>query len=113
LESHELGGTVATITKKRHGNEWNANFEINVGDGRYILLNDPKGLQALNSSMKVTAASQLIVLQDQLGSLMAQLTKQILFCMPRGLAGSNRCINKISELQLLSRGVTWYVGIIS
>jgi hypothetical protein len=39
-----------------------------------------------------------VVLQDQLGSIMAQLTKQILFCMPRGLAGSNRCTNKRAEL---------------
>jgi hypothetical protein len=75
LESHELGDVVATITKKRRGNESNANFEINVGDGRYISLNDPTGLQALDSSMKATAASQLMVLQDQMASLMAQLTK--------------------------------------
>jgi hypothetical protein len=98
LASHELGNIAATITKKRHGNESNANFKINVGDRRYISLNDLMGLKALNSSMKVTAASQLAVLQDQLGSLMAQLTKQILFCMPRGLAGSNRCMHKIAEL---------------
>jgi hypothetical protein len=98
MVSHEVGDIVATITKKRHANESNANFKKNVGDGRYILLNDPTGLQALNLSMEVTAMSQLVVLQDQLGSLMAQLTKQILFCMPRGLAGSNRCMNKIAEL---------------
>jgi hypothetical protein len=70
-----LGDVVATITKKRRGNESNANFEINVGEGRYISLNDPTGLQALDSSMKATAASQLMVLQDQMASLMAQLTK--------------------------------------
>jgi hypothetical protein len=75
LESNQLGDVVATITKKRRGNESNANFEINVGEGRYISLNDPTGLQALDSSMKATAASQLMVLQDQMASLMAQLTK--------------------------------------
>ena len=65
---------VATVTKKRRGNE-GANFEINVGDGRIINLNDPTGVHGLDSDMKATAASQLKVLQDQMASLMAQLTK--------------------------------------
>lgn len=65
---------VATVTKKRRGNE-GANFEINVGDGRVINLNDPNGVDALDSSMKATAASQLKVLQDQMATLMAQLMK--------------------------------------
>ena len=65
---------VATVTKKRRGNG-SASFEINVGDGRVINLNDPTGVKELDSDMKATAASQLKVLQDQMASLMAQLTK--------------------------------------
>lgn len=75
LEKHEVGAVVATVTKKRRSNDNAANFEINVGDGRVINLNDPLGVQELDSSMKATAASQLKVLQDQMASLMAQLTK--------------------------------------
>ena len=74
MDTHEAGTMVATVTKKRRGNE-GANFEINVGDGRIINLNDPTGVHALDSDMKATAASQLKVLQDQMASLMAQLTK--------------------------------------
>jgi hypothetical protein len=78
LESHyDVGSVVATVTKKRRGNNEaaSANFEINVGDGRFIALNDPTGVRELDSSMKATATSQLKVLQDQMASLMAQLTK--------------------------------------
>lgn len=74
LETTETGSVVATVTKKRRGNE-SANFEINVGEGKFISLTDPAGVQELDSSMKATAASQLKVLQDQMASLMAQLTK--------------------------------------
>lgn len=78
LETHEVGSVIATVTKKRKGNneeEKNtANFEINVGDGRFISLNDPSGVKGLDSNMKATAATQLKVLQDQMASLMAQLT---------------------------------------
>jgi hypothetical protein len=74
VDTTEVGSVVATVTKKRRGNE-SANFEINVGDGRYISLNDPNGVQELDSQMKATAASQLKVLQDQMASLMAQLTQ--------------------------------------
>ena len=74
LEAVEAGSVVATVTKKRRGND-SANFEINVGDGRVISLNDPNGVQELDSQMKATAASQLKVLQDQMASLMAQLTQ--------------------------------------
>lgn len=69
----DLGALVATVTKKRRGNE-SASFEINVGEGKYISLNDPSGVDQLDASMKATAASQLKVLQDQMASLMAQLT---------------------------------------
>ena len=75
VEPHEVGAVVATVTKKRRGNEAAANFEINVGEGRFINLNDPMDVRELDSDMKATAASQLKVLQDQMASLMAQLTK--------------------------------------
>lgn len=79
LETTEVGSVIATVTKKRRGNgdtnnNNTANFEINVGDGRFISLNDPSGVKELDSSMKATAATQLKVLQDQMASLMAQLT---------------------------------------
>ena len=73
METHEAGTMVATVTKKRRDDS--ATFEINVGDGRTINLNDPTGVNNLDSGMKATAASQLKVLQDQMASLMAQLTK--------------------------------------
>jgi hypothetical protein len=61
--------------KKRKGNDaGGANIEINVGDGKFISLNNPSGVTELDSSMKASAASQLKVLQDQMQSLMAQLT---------------------------------------
>jgi len=74
VESHEAGTVVATITKKRKGNDAGASIEINVGDGKFISLNNPSGVTELDSSMKASAASQLKVLQDQMQSLMAQLT---------------------------------------
>ena len=75
MEPHEVGSVVATVTKKRRGNDASANFEINVGEGRVINLNDPVDFNELDPSMKATAANQLKVLQDQMASLMAQLTK--------------------------------------
>lgn len=74
METSEKGSVVATVSKKRRGNE-SASFEINVGEGRFISLNNPDGVQQLDSEMKATAATQLKVLQDQMASLMAQLTQ--------------------------------------
>eukprot|EP00957_Ditylum_brightwellii_P141647 10791106-Ditylum_brightwellii.AAC.1 len=74
--SGEIGSVIATVTKKSwHGNALaeQASFEINVGDGKYISLNDPSGVDQLDSNMKATAATQLKVLQDLMASLMAQL----------------------------------------
>mmetsp|Transcript_103078 Transcript_103078/g.210197 ORF Transcript_103078/g.210197 Transcript_103078/m.210197 type:complete len:258 (-) Transcript_103078:191-964(-) len=68
----EPGTVIATVCKKRRGNE-SASVEINVGEGQYISLNDPSGVSGLDVQMKQTAASQLKVLQDQMASLMAQL----------------------------------------
>ena len=68
----EAGTVIATVCKKRRGNE-SASVEINIGEGQYISLNDPDGVSGLDRQMKQTAASQLKVLQDQMASLMAQL----------------------------------------
>jgi len=84
LAATEPGTVIATICKKRRGNDNNnesesesasANVEINVGEGQYISLNDPNGVSELDANMKQTAASQLKVLQDQMASLMAQLKR--------------------------------------
>jgi len=81
LAATEPGTVIATICKKRRGNDESesesnaANVEINVGEGQYISLNDPNGVSELDANMKQTAASQLKVLQDQMASLMAQLNR--------------------------------------
>lgn len=64
------GDLVATVTKKRRTE---VDFDINVGDGRYINLTNPGNVQALDEDLKSTAIVQLQVLQDQMASLMAQL----------------------------------------
>ena len=73
----EAGSLVATIAKKRRadgiGITTGAQFDINVGDGKYINLTDPTSAEDLNDDMKTTALSQLKVLQDQMTSLMAHL----------------------------------------
>ena len=77
MDAIDEGALVATVTKKRRGNiteATGANFDINVGEGRYISLNDPNGVQHLDSGMKTSALSQLKVLQDQMASLMQQLS---------------------------------------
>mmetsp|Transcript_13191 Transcript_13191/g.30775 ORF Transcript_13191/g.30775 Transcript_13191/m.30775 type:complete len:258 (-) Transcript_13191:445-1218(-) len=72
LAATEPGTVIATVCKKRRGNG-SANVEINVGEGQYISLNDPRGISELDPQLKQTAANQLKVLQDQMASLMAQL----------------------------------------
>ena len=77
VDAIDEGALIATVTKKRRGNTMEttgANFDINVGEGRYISLNDPSGVQNLDSEMKTSAMSQLKVLQDQMASLMQQLS---------------------------------------
>ena len=71
------GALVATVTKKRRGNAppaTAANFDISIGEGKYISLNDPTGVKHLDENMKSNALTQLKVLQDQMASLMEQLT---------------------------------------
>ena len=77
METCEPGSVIATVTKKRRGNDTSnsANFELSIGDGQTISLNNPSGIHDLDSSMKNAAVSQLQVLQDQMATLMAQLTK--------------------------------------
>jgi len=69
LEQGEEGTIVATVAKKRRG-ENSTVFDINVGDGRIINLAD---MQDLDKKTKETAVTQLKLLQDQMASLMAQL----------------------------------------
>lgn len=76
VDMAEQGDLVATVCKKRRGNGSDgpgALFDINVGDGRYISLSDPKSIRDLPVEMKLEAKNQLNVLQDQLTKLMAHL----------------------------------------
>jgi len=66
------GDLVATVSKKRKGN-CAAVFDINLGDGRFINLSDPKAFEELDEIMKNEAFSQLQTLQDQMAKLMSQL----------------------------------------
>jgi len=66
------GDLVATVSKKRRGNDAAA-FDINIGDGRYISLSDPSSVQHLDPEMISTAKTQLKVMQDQMTMLMAKL----------------------------------------
>lgn len=63
---------MATVAKKRRG-KTSAVFDINVGEGRYINLQDPGTVECLDGDMKDAAISQLKILQNQMASLMAQL----------------------------------------
>lgn len=72
LAETEPGTVIATVCKKRRGNE-SAEVQVHVGEGQYVSLNDPQSLSGLDAQMKKSAASQLKVLQDQMASLMAKL----------------------------------------
>lgn len=74
VDKVDEGSLVATVTKKRKGNAAAAAFDINLGEGNYISLSDPTGIQNLDDNMKSNAVSQLKVLQDQMALLMGQLT---------------------------------------
>lgn len=77
MDKVDEGSLVATVTKKRRKDNSTdgtaANFDINVGEGRYISLSNPGNVEALDEELKSTAIEQLQVLQDQMASLMAQL----------------------------------------
>jgi len=93
LESNNAGTLVATVCKKRKDENANVNsdqngeneggtgedadaaaeFDINIGDGRYITLGDPSTMEHLTVEMKNTAKNQLHVLQDQLSKLLSHL----------------------------------------
>jgi hypothetical protein len=75
VDTVDAGDLVATVTKKRRNNQ-NENgvvFDIAIGDGKYINLNDINAAADLSGEMKTTAMTQLKVLQNQMASLMAQL----------------------------------------
>jgi hypothetical protein len=73
VDTVEEGTLVATVSKKRRGKAA-AVFDINVGEGRYINLQDPMCIKYLEGDMKDAAISQLKILQDQIASLMAQMS---------------------------------------
>lgn len=65
LDTAEAGTLVATISKKARGANsltHATNFDINVGEGKYISLTDPSGVNDLDDEMKNTALSQLKIL---------------------------------------------------
>mmetsp|Transcript_4811 Transcript_4811/g.9178 ORF Transcript_4811/g.9178 Transcript_4811/m.9178 type:complete len:280 (-) Transcript_4811:58-897(-) len=72
----EDGDLIATVSKKRRGNDQGENgaamFDINI-DGRTISLSDPTTMDHLTKEMKNTAMSQLNILQDQLSKLLSHL----------------------------------------
>jgi len=73
IDESKEGDLVATVSKKRRGFNDTAIIDINVGEGLYISLSDPKTLDQLDNEMKSTAMSQLKILQEQMASLMAKL----------------------------------------
>lgn len=72
----EEGDLVATVSKKRRGNDQKgdgaAMFDLNI-DGRTISLSDPTTMEHLTKEMKNTAMNQLNILQDQLSKLLSHL----------------------------------------
>jgi hypothetical protein len=79
VDAVDESALVATITKKRHRNSSSdsdtaANFEINVGGGKYVSLTDPVGIGNLDSEGRLQAFNHLQVLQDQVAKIMKGLT---------------------------------------
>lgn len=85
VQETEEGDLVATVSKKRRGNQQGGNgtgdaggddaaamFDINI-DGRTISLSDKSTMEHLTNDMKNTAKNQLNVLQDQLAKLLSHL----------------------------------------
>mmetsp|Transcript_3132 Transcript_3132/g.4749 ORF Transcript_3132/g.4749 Transcript_3132/m.4749 type:complete len:235 (+) Transcript_3132:120-824(+) len=77
VDTFDEGALVATVTKKRRRSMGisasSAVFDISVGGGRTINLNNPESMKHLNDDLKSDAINQLQVLQNQMASLMAQL----------------------------------------
>lgn len=65
-------GFVATVLKKRKGDKA-AVFDINIGDGKVISLNDPSMLMELDEEMKHSAMSQIRMFHEQMSTWMAML----------------------------------------
>ena len=72
LDSVDEEGMIATVMKKRKG-EKSVVFDINVGDGKVISLNDPSMLMELDEEMKSSAVSQIRMFHQQMESWMAVL----------------------------------------
>mmetsp|Transcript_11866 Transcript_11866/g.18205 ORF Transcript_11866/g.18205 Transcript_11866/m.18205 type:complete len:98 (+) Transcript_11866:663-956(+) len=77
VDTFDEGALVATVTKKRRRSMGisasAAVFDISVGGGRTINLNNPESMKHLDDDLKSDAINQLQVLQNQMASLMAQL----------------------------------------
>jgi hypothetical protein len=80
VDAVDEGSLVATITKKRRGNDTSdttaADFAINVGEGKFISLTDPSGIGNLDSESRLRAFNHLQVLQDQMAKIMQDLSNK-------------------------------------
>jgi hypothetical protein len=81
IDAADEGNLVATITKKRRGNDSNdttetTDFAINVGEGKFISLTDPSSIGGLDSESRLRAFNQLQALQDQMAKFMQDLSKK-------------------------------------
>lgn len=72
LDPSEEDCVVATVMKKRKGDKA-AVFDINIGDGKVISLNDPSMLMELDEEMKISAMSQIRMFHEQMTTWMAML----------------------------------------
>ena len=73
VDQKEEGDLIATVSKKRRGNNEEAvGFDIMI-DGQSINLSDETTMQYLTPAMKNEAKDQLNVLKDQLSKLLSHL----------------------------------------
>mmetsp|Transcript_18910 Transcript_18910/g.21102 ORF Transcript_18910/g.21102 Transcript_18910/m.21102 type:complete len:238 (-) Transcript_18910:59-772(-) len=79
VDKFDEGVLIATVTKKRRRSMGvsasAALFNINVGDGLTINLNNPECVKHMDDELKSSAIHQLQVLQIQMANVMAQLRK--------------------------------------
>jgi hypothetical protein len=79
IDAMDEGSLVATITKKRRGNDSSdtaADFAINVGEGKFISLTDPSAIGNLDSESRLRAFNHLQVLQVQMAKIMQDLSNK-------------------------------------
>ena len=81
IDAADEGSVVATITKKRRGNDSSdttetTDFAINVGEGRFISLTDPSSIGNLDTESRLRAFNHLQALQDQMAKIMQDLSNK-------------------------------------